>query len=105
MKKILYFTASWCGPCRALAPRMEKLASQINYQKIDIDSNQDLSIKYGIRSVPSLVLVDENGNELNRIVGAQPDEIILNFATPGRTRTCDLFDLFAFHDRIYFAPS
>ena len=79
MKKILYFTASWCGPCRALAPRMEKLASHINYQKIDIDSNQDLSIKYGIRSVPSLVLVDENGNELNRIVGAQPDEIILNF--------------------------
>ena len=79
MKKILYFTASWCGPCKALAPRMEKLSSQINYQKIDIDSNQDLSMKYGIRSVPSLVLVDENGNEINRIVGAQPDESILNF--------------------------
>ena len=79
MKKILYFTASWCGPCRALALRMEKLSSQINYQKIDIDSNQDLSMKYGIRSVPSLVLVDENGNELNRIVGVQSDEIILNF--------------------------
>jgi thioredoxin 1 len=79
MKKILYFTASWCGPCKALATRMEKLSSQINYQKIDIDSNQDLSMKYGIRSVPSLVLVDENGTEINRIVGAQPDESILNF--------------------------
>ena len=79
MKKILYFTASWCGPCKALAPRMEKLSNQINYRKIDIDSNQDLSMKYGIRSVPSLVLVDENGNELNRIVGVQSDEIILNF--------------------------
>ena len=79
MKTILYFTASWCGPCKALAPRMEKLSNQINYRKIDIDSNQDLSMKYGIRSVPSLVLVDENGTELNRIVGVQPDETILNF--------------------------
>lgn len=79
MKKILYFTASWCGPCKALAPRMEKLSNQINYRKIDIDSNQDLSMKYGIRSVPSLVLVDENGTELSRMVGVQPDETILNF--------------------------
>ena len=79
MKKILYFTASWCGPCKALAPRMEKLSNQINYRKIDIDSNQDLSMKYGIRSVPCLVLIDENGTELNRMVGVQPDETILNF--------------------------
>jgi len=79
MKTILYFTASWCGPCKALAPRMEKLASQINYRKIDVDSNQDMSIKYGVRNVPSLVLVDENGTELNRMVGIQPDQAILNF--------------------------
>jgi|TARA_B100001094_G_C18032953_1_gene721066 thioredoxin 1 len=79
MKTILYFTASWCGPCKALAPRMEKLASQINYRKIDVDSNQDMSIKYGVRNVPSLVLVDENGTELNRMVGVQPDQAILNF--------------------------
>jgi len=79
MKTILYFTASWCGPCKALAPRMEKLASQINYRKIDVDSNQDLSMKYGVRNVPSLVLVDENGTELNRMVGVQPDQAILNF--------------------------
>ena len=79
MKTILYFTASWCGPCNALAPRMEKLASQINYRKIDVDSNQDMSIKYGVRNVPSLVLVDENGTELNRMVGVQPDQAILNF--------------------------
>jgi thioredoxin 1 len=78
MKTILYFTASWCGPCKALAPRMAKLADQINYRKIDVDSNQDLSMKYGVRNVPSLVLVDENGTELNRIVGVQPDEAILN---------------------------
>jgi|TARA_B110000305_G_scaffold184348_1_gene204870 thioredoxin 1 len=79
MKTILYFTASWCGPCKALAPRMEKLSGQINYKKIDVDGNQDLSIKYGVRNVPSLVLVDENGKELNRMVGVQPDQAILNF--------------------------
>ncbi len=79
MKTILYFTASWCGPCKALAPRMEKLSDQINYRKIDVDSNQDLSMKYGVRNVPSLVLVDENGTELNRMVGVQPDQAILNF--------------------------
>ena len=78
MKTILYFTASWCGPCKALAPRMEKLASQINYRKIDVDSNQDMSMKYGVRNVPSLVLVDENGTELNIMVGVQPDQAILN---------------------------
>jgi len=79
MKTILYFTASWCGPCKALAPRMKKLSDQINYRKIDVDSNQDLSMKYGVRNVPSLVLVDENGTELNRMVGVQPDQAILNF--------------------------
>jgi len=79
MKTILYFTASWCGPCKALAPRMKKLSDQINYRKIDVDSNQDMSMKYGVRNVPSLVLVDENGTELNRMVGVQPDQAILNF--------------------------
>tara|TARA_B100000780_G_scaffold265984_1_gene221866 strand:+ start:92 stop:340 length:249 start_codon:yes stop_codon:yes gene_type:complete len=78
MKTILYFTASWCGPCKALAPRMEKLSGQINYRKIDVDGNQDLSMKYGVRNVPSLVLVNENGDELNRLVGVQPDQAILN---------------------------
>jgi len=79
MKTILYFTASWCGPCKALAPRMEKLSGQINYRKIDVDGNQDLSMKYGVRNVPSLVLVNENGEELDRLVGVQPDQTIINF--------------------------
>ena len=79
MKKILYFTASWCGPCKALAPRMESLSGQINYQKIDVDQNSELSVRYGVRNVPSLVLVDSTGNELNRMVGVHSEEQILNF--------------------------
>ena len=79
MNTILYFTAAWCGPCRALAPRMEKLKGKINYRKIDVDNNREMSVKYSVRNVPSLVLVDQNGQELNRMVGVQSDEAILNF--------------------------
>jgi thiol-disulfide isomerase/thioredoxin len=44
MKKILYFTGTWCQPCQILGPIMESLSGQINYEKIDVDNNQDLSI-------------------------------------------------------------
>jgi thioredoxin 1 len=78
MKKILYFSAAWCGPCKTLGPIMESLSGQINYDKIDVDNNQDLSIEYGVRNIPTLVLV-ENGEAKNRLVGIQSKESILNF--------------------------
>ena len=78
MRKILYFTASWCAPCKALSPIMDSLRGQINFDKIDVDSNTDLSTQYGVRGVPSLVLV-ENGSEVNRLTGVQSKESILNF--------------------------
>jgi len=78
MRKILYFTASWCAPCKALSPIMDSLQGQINFDKIDVDSNTDLSTQYGVRGVPSLVLV-ENGKEVNRLTGIQSKESILNF--------------------------
>lgn len=78
MKQILYFTASWCGPCRTLGPIMESLNGQISYQKLDVDNQQDLAVKYKIRSVPTLVLV-ENGVEKNRLVGVHQSPEILRF--------------------------
>ena len=78
MKKILYFSASWCGPCKMLGPIMESLSGQINYEKVDVDNNQDLSIQYGVRNVPTLVLV-ENGEAVGRLVGVQSKEQILEF--------------------------
>mgnify|MGYP000052793867 FL=1 len=77
--KILYFSAAWCGPCRSLAPIMESLADKIEYEKIDVDENQDLSVKYNVRSIPALVLVDGAGNELRRLTGAKQADTILNF--------------------------
>ena len=79
MKKILYFTAAWCGPRKTLGPIIESLSGQINYQKIDVDNDQDMSIKYGVRNVPSLILVDETGEIKGRLVGIQTKDQILNF--------------------------
>jgi thioredoxin 1 len=78
MKQILYFTSSWCQPCRILSPTMESLKDQINYNKLDVDANPDLAIKYKIKSVPTLILIKDN-NELNRISGVRPAHEILNF--------------------------
>ena len=49
-KEILYFSAEWCGPCKTLAPRMERLSNQINYKKIDVDNNRELSSEFGVRN-------------------------------------------------------
>jgi len=79
MKKILYFTAAWCGPCKALSPIMDSLQGQINFDKINVDTNTDLSAQYGVRGVPSLILLDETGEVKGRLVGLQSKEQILNF--------------------------
>ena len=78
MKKILYFSAAWCGPCKMLGPIMESLSGQINYQKIDVDKDQDLSIKYGVRNIPTLILL-EDGKAIDKMVGVGTKESILNF--------------------------
>ena len=78
MNTILYFTAAWCGPCKALSPIMDSLQGQINFDKIDVDSNTELSAQYGVRGVPSLILL-EDGNEVGRLVGIQSKESIMNF--------------------------
>ena len=78
MKKILYFSAAWCGPCKMLGPIMESLSDQINYEKIDVDNNQELSIKYGVRNIPTLVLV-ENEEAVRKLTGLQQKDQILNF--------------------------
>ena len=79
MKKILYFSAVWCGPCQTLGPIMESLKGDINYQKIDVDNNQDLSMQYGVRNIPTLILLDETGEVKGRKVVLQTKQDILNF--------------------------
>ena len=69
------FWATWCAPCRAIAPSVEELATQykgkVKVAKMDIDSNQDTPQQYGIRSIPTL-LVFKGGKVVEQIVGAVP---------------------------------
>jgi len=78
MKQFIYFSAIWCGPCKMLGPVMEEIASEgYSVQKVDVDSNTELSQKYGIRSIPTVVLT-VNGEEVSRKVGNAPKKIYLD---------------------------
>ena len=66
------FWAEWCGPCKMMASTVtEAMSSGMNITKIDVDEDQDMSVKHSVRSVPTMILVNENGEEKNRVVGLQ----------------------------------
>ncbi len=72
---LIDFWATWCGPCRTIAPIVEEIASEYNGKikvgKLDVDNNQQTAIKYGVRSIPTL-LVFKNGEVKETIIGAVP---------------------------------
>jgi thioredoxin 1 len=74
------FWAEWCGPCRALAPKLEEIATEfagkLKVYKVDIDSNQQTPMQYGIRGVPTLLLF-KGGQQVDQIVGNHPKENIV----------------------------
>ncbi|HAY34631.1 MAG TPA: thioredoxin [Ignavibacteria bacterium] len=69
------FWAVWCGPCKMIAPVVEELAAEYEGKfkigKLDVDNNQNVSMKYGIRSIPTLVIF-KNGEIVDQIVGVIP---------------------------------
>ena len=79
MKKIIYFSAPWCGPCKVLGPTMQKLSSELPITKINVDEDNTTSAKYGIRNIPTLILIDETGKEINRLVGNVSEQQIKQF--------------------------
>jgi thioredoxin-like negative regulator of GroEL len=78
MKQLWYFTADWCAPCKALGPTMNRVAEQIQVNKINIDYEADVVQKYGVRNIPTVVLV-ENGQEVRRFSGNRSYNDVLNF--------------------------
>ena len=69
--KILRFTASWCEPCKALAKDIERVVTEREIQVIDIDQEQDLAALFMVRSVPTLIKIDQDKKEVARVVGVQ----------------------------------
>lgn len=68
MKQILYFTATWCGPCKILKPKIQAMQSQLPITILDVDSNAEAVGKYSIRNVPTII-VAKNGTEVGRLNG------------------------------------
>lgn len=71
------FWAEWCGPCQAVSPVLEKISEErgIKLAKIDIDEQSELADKFGIMSIPTIMLF-ENGVPANSVIGAQPKTML-----------------------------
>lgn len=77
---LIDFYAPWCGPCRMVAPAMEEIANEredIKVGKVDIEDQKELADRFGVLSVPALVVI-KDGKIINRAIGARPKEDILS---------------------------
>src|SRR3989344_4255551 len=75
---IVDFWAEWCGPCRMIAPRLEELSNErksVKFCKLNVDENQETSGKYGIRSIPTLLIFNK-GKIVGTIIGAMSKDAL-----------------------------
>jgi len=77
MKTAKYFSASWCGPCKAFKPVMQEIRTEgYQIEFIDIDNLSDLAEQYNVRSVPTVV-IEQAGREVERFVGVIPKQQVI----------------------------
>jgi len=77
---VLDFSATWCGPCKKLAPVIEELAGEyagkVNVGKCDVDDNDELAARFNIRNVPTVLFI-KNGEVVDKHVGAAPKSVLV----------------------------
>ena len=84
-KTVLYFSAKWCGPCKAMHPKIEQFCNNLDnknrilFIKIDIDDYEELASICEIESLPTFKIYEKN-NLLNTIEGADPDKLFMNLS-------------------------
>ena len=79
--KMLKFQAEWCGPCKMMSMVIKGAEDKIKVPvvEIDIEKEEATAVRYGIRSVPTMILLDENDTEIKRKVGAMNEQQLLEF--------------------------
>jgi len=78
MKQLLYFSAPWCGPCKTLGPIMDQVSHQAKVKKVNVDNSPEIASHYGVRNVPTVILVNSLGKEKSRLVGVQSGQAYLD---------------------------
>lgn len=77
--KLLKLYADWCGPCASLSKTIKTMDLVVPIEEINIDHHKEIVAKYGVRSIPALILVEEDGTEIRRLMGNQPKDQISEF--------------------------
>lgn len=78
-KTLLYFSAAWCGPCKMFGPLMDEITQELPVIKHDVDIDTLETTTFGIRNVPTVILVDETGVELARFAGVKSKQQVIDF--------------------------
>jgi thioredoxin 1 len=75
MKQIIYFTATWCGPCKQFKPVIQRLSDELPIKMVDVDENPQMASTYNVKSIPTMIFIS-NRTEKARLVGVQGENSI-----------------------------
>ena len=75
MKQILYFTATWCGPCKQFKPVIQRLSTELPIKIVDVDENPQMASTYNVKSIPTMIFISNRAEKV-RLLGVQGENSI-----------------------------